>query len=170
MERFEQRRRAAEYPADPFTSWKILPNPAGGSSTLMGYDSDRLYKFQDYLLELEDGPHFTTFNGQVFKDTWNPPKLFSGDPDFDYIFKDTETNNYIRLTKEELDNLIEAGGLRHLPKDNSFVKEYSDVATRQLKRDLVSPNWSWPVDVPDTLPWGEAEQDFYRNSAFGVLP
>jgi hypothetical protein len=152
--------------ADPFTKWKTIRNPAGGSSTYPNYNPKSLWKFQDYLLTMEDRVRTATFNGLVFKDTWEPPKLWMEGAEMDYIFKDKDTGEYLRFSSDEISEMQRNDWIHHIPAPNSFINEYSDIETREQKRDLVSPVWDWPVDeAPDTIPWGEAEQDFYRNSA-----
>jgi len=157
--------------AEPFTRWKTLCNPAGGQSVYPNYNPKSLWKFQDYLLTMPEGMREATFSGLVFKGTWNPPKVWMEGAEMDYLFLDKATDQYLRFSADEIQEMQRNDWIHHLPKDNSFLKEYSDVETREPKKDLVSPAWEWDTDpVPDTIPWGDAEQDFYRNSHVTLLP
>lgn len=147
------------------SDWKVLKNLNPGF-VLQEYEPTKLYKFQDYGIELEDGYHTATCHGMVYAGTWENPKVWYGDAEFDYLFKDKETEEFIRLPQKELNEMLDDGRIWHIPDPNSYITEWSDVETQALRKSLDTPYNPIPTEaIPDTLPWGESEQNYYRESS-----
>jgi hypothetical protein len=110
-----------------------------------------LLKFRRYYI---DG-HLYEYRGLVIHNTFEPPKLVHRDTPLDALFMDKETNKYVHFTQEDLAsrNIVPVPG-------NYLTQSPDEWMDKQLVRAPEDSTDLWP----DTLPWDEKGNEYYRNA------
>lgn len=105
--------------------------------------------------------HLYEYYGLVIHNTLEAPKLVHRDTPLDALFMDKETNKYVNFTQEDL------ASRNIVPVLNDYLTQSPD--EWMDKRLVRSPEDSTDL-WPDTIPWDEAGNDYYRNAKVAQLP
>lgn len=119
------------------------------------YRTSSLAKFRLYGI---DGKIYQ-FTGFVMAGTWEPAKMWHESQPIEAVFRDLEANRNMRMTSDEYEILYNQGSIVEVP-GSGYGRTNDEWMTDKIHRSPEEATDLWP----DTLPWKDDEQDWYRRS------